>query len=65
MEQKDLSEQAWTVASYLESAATKFDEIAKDWEGLNPQMVLTFKRQAEHARELAAMFKEAENVTLS
>jgi hypothetical protein len=73
--QIDLTQDAWTIASYLESAAVKFEEIERSlctpdaqFNGFNTNLTAfasTFASQAKDARRLAQAFKDAETVTLS
>jgi hypothetical protein len=65
----NLTESAWTIGSYLRSAATKFEEIERDC--LKPEsapayrsLAPTFANQKTEALRLAELFEQAESVEL-
>lgn len=62
----NLSNRSWTIASYLRSAASKFEEIAKDLRTLPGQaeFISSLDAQAAEAIKFAEIFESAETVTV-
>jgi hypothetical protein len=68
MRKQTLTEDCWTIGSYLRSAANKFEEIEK---GLRSDdrpnirgFAAQFAAQKEEANKFAAMFESAASVTI-